>query len=312
METTAVKYISKNIKLLDITAFFSNYIIEIKGKVDNIIVSNINASEKVNEYSLDWINPLKLNKQEIAEQTKAKAIICDNSVMYSNKLIKDDKVLIHVKNPKLIIALIADHFFLEKPSIGIHCSAIIHPEAKISPSVFIGANCSIGKCKIEDGSQIYPNVTIYDNVTIKNNVIIQAGAVIGTDGLGCERKEDGSLVKFPHFGGVVIEENVEIGANCQIAKGALSDTVIGYGSKINVGCYIAHNVVLGRNVWISAQAKIAGSVKVGDNATIFVGVIIREQRTIGKGATIGMGAVVTKDVPAGETWVGNPAKKLIK
>lgn len=300
---------NKNIELIDITAFFSDYIIEIKGKIDNITVSNISASEKVNEYSLDWINPLKLNKQEIAEQTKAKAIICDNSVMYSNEIIKDDKALIHVKNPRLVIALIAEHFFLKKPAIGIHFSTIIHPEAKIDPSVFIGANCSIGKCRIGNGSQIYPNVTIYDNVIIKNNVIIQAGAVIGTNGLGCERKEDGSLVKFPHFGGVIIEDNVEIGANCQIAKGVFSNTVIGQGCKINGLSFIAHNCVLGKNVWITGYTMLAGSVKVEDNVTIFSKVIVREQRTIGKEATIGMGAVVTKDVPAGETWIGNPAKK---
>ena len=155
-------------------------------------------------------------------------------------------------------------------------------------------------------------MVIYDNCEIGNDCLIHAGTVIGTDGLGCMREADGTLVKFPHLGGVRIGNNVEIGANCQIAKGVLSDTFIGDGCKINGLCFIAHNCILEENVWITGDTMLCGTVHVGKDATVFSNVIVRDQRHIGAGATIGMGAVVTKHVPDGETWLGNPARKLEK
>lgn len=309
---TILQPMSKKIILTDIINFLGDEVLTVYGSPEGIEIRHLKDPQNVDEYTLDWINPRRPDQQNIAEASRAKAILAGPIVAYSERLIKQGKVLLTVENPKLCIAKAGQAFLVEKIKPGIHPSAFIDPEAKIGSDVFIGANASIGKCEIGNNVSIHSNVSLYDNVKIKNGVIIHSGAVIGTDGLGCEREKDGRLIKFPHFGGVVIEDDVEVGANCQIAKGALSDTIIGAGSKINVGCYIAHNVILGKNVWISAQAKIAGSVKVGDNATIFIGAIIREQKNIGDKALIGMGAVVTKDVPAGETWVGNPAKKLEK
>lgn len=301
---------SKQIAVKGIIDFLKPEIIRVFGDTEDLFVKHIRPSESVDADTLDWIGVTKQNKQKIAEETKARVIICDPIVTFSEIIKVQGKVLIHVQNPKLVIALIIDQFLIEKPLPGIHPTAFIHPYAVIFPSAHIGAGCSIGECIIGDGSIIYPNVTLYDGVKVGNNVIIQAGAVVGTDGLGCERRSDGTLIKFPHLGGVVLEDNVEIGANCQIAKGTLSDTIIGEGTKINGLCFIAHNCVLGKNVWITGDTMLAGSVKVEDNVTIFSKVIIREQRLIGNGATIGMGAVITKDVPAGETWYGNPAKKM--
>lgn len=302
----------KKIEITKIINFFKDYIITIDGKISNMIISNIRDAKNVDEHSLDWINPLKLNKQEIAENTKAKIIICDKDIDYSEKIKVNGKVLIHTENPKLLLAKVAKHFFVNKLSPSVHPSAVIHSKAIIGRDIFIGPNTIIGKCIIGDNCELMGSNYIHDNVKIGKNVVIHAGSIIGTDGLGCEREKDGRLVKFPHFGRVIIEDYVEIGANCQIAKGSLSNTIIGQGSKINVGCFIAHNVVLGHNVWISPKTNIAGSVKVEDNVTIFSGVIIREQKTIGRGSTIGMGSVVTKNIPANETWIGNPAKKMKK
>ena len=210
------------------------------------------------------------------------------------------------------MAEIATHFFIEKKAPGIHSSAVISQEALINPSVHIGAGCVIGNASIGANTVLMPNVVIYDDVTIGENCIIQAGAVIGTDGLGCVRDENGKLMKFPHLGGVIIGDNVEIGANCQIARGAFSDTIIENGCKINGLCFIAHNGHLEENVWITGDTMLCGSVHVKKNTTIFSNVIVREQRLIGEKATVGMGAVVTKNVPDGETWVGSPAHKLEK
>jgi len=298
------------ININDAIEFIKEMIIDIKGNTDNVFVENLKPLGEENPNTLNWINPKIKTKQSIAENTKSKVIICDPSIQYSQKLKEQNKILIHVKNPKLAVSLVTNHFFVKKVNPYIHETASIHPKAEIHETAYIGANCSIGNCKIGKNTVIHANTSIYDDVQIGNNCLIQAGVVIGTDGLGCERKEDGTLIKFPHFGGVIIEDNVEIGANSQIAKGALSDTIIGEGTKINGLCFIAHNCIIGKSVWITGNSMLAGTVKVGNNVNIFSGAIVREQRTLGEGATIGMGAVVTKNIPEGETWIGNPAKKI--
>ena len=303
---------TKNIYLEKILQKFKDEIIAVYGENNTIEIRYLQDPDNVDEYTLDWIHPSRKDKQQVAVTSLAKVIVATEEVKYTAELKQQKKTLIIVKNPKLFIAKVGNEFFIEKPKPGIHPTAIIHPEAMIGENVHIGAYTVIGNCKIGNNAVIHNNVTLYDRTIVKDNVLIHAGAIIGTDGLGCEREKDGTLIKFPHFGGVIIENNVEIGADCQIAKGALSNTIIGNGTKINVGCYIAHNVIMGKNVWISAQAKIAGSSKIEDNVTIFINAIIREQKTIGQGSVIGMGAVVTKDVPANEVWVGNPARKIEK
>ena len=295
----------------DIISFLGVNLLGIEGMVcDTDYVDNVADVSHANETTLDWINKSKKEKQEIAEGSVAKVILSTPEVIYSELLHKQTKILLVVDNPRKEIAKIIDHFFLEKPTPGIHNSAVIDKEAKIGRNVFIAAGCVIGKCIIGDGCIINANVVIYDGCILGNNCLIQAGTVIGTDGLGCMREKDGLLIKFPHLGSVKIGDNVEIGANCQIAKGVLSDTIIGNGCKINGLCFIAHNCVLEENVWITGDTMLCGTVHVGRNATLFSNVVVRDQRLIGEGAIIGMGAVVTKHVPAGETWVGNPAKKI--
>jgi UDP-3-O-[3-hydroxymyristoyl] glucosamine N-acyltransferase len=300
------------IALKKIIDFLGSDIINVFGNIENVYIKYLRPTDTVDKDTLDWIGLAKQDRQQVAEQSKAYVILCDPSVTYSEIIKLQKKILIHVNNPKMAVAQVANQFLVSKPFVGINSSSFIHPEAKISSSVYIGPNCSIGNSSIGENTQIYPNVTIYDNVHIGNNVIIQAGAVIGTDGLGCERTKEGILIKFPHFGGVEIGNNVEIGANCQIAKGALSNTIIGNGCKVNGLCVIAHNCILGKNVWISFSTTIAGSTRIADNVTIYSNVVVREQLTIGTDVKIGMGSVVTKNIPSGETWIGNPAKKIEK
>jgi len=300
------------IAVTELIEFLGSEVIQVFGIIETISVKHLKPIGDVDENTLDWVGELRVDKQQMAGLTRAKVILCDSSVMFNKVMSDQQKVLIHVKNPKLAFALIADRYFAQKQSVGIDATAHIHLDAVIASTAYIGSHCSIGKCLIGENSKIYPNATIYDGVTIGKNVTIQAGAVIGTDGLGCERKDDGTLVKFPHLGRVVIGDDVEIGANSQIAKGALSNTIIGNGCKINGLCVIAHNCILGKNVWISFNTTLAGSVRIDDNVTIFSKVMVRDQCFIGQGATIGMGTVVTKNIPEGETWLGIPARKVEK
>lgn len=302
--------IIKKIFVKDIVDFIADDVIEVKGEVGSRFIDNITNMDRVNNSSLDWINPNKVEKQSMAEATTARVLLVDPSVDYSQTIQEQDKLLIVVSNPKLTLMRIIGHFFAEKPAPGIHPSSYIHPEAKIGRNVYIGPNCYIGKCNIGNNNIIHSGVHIYDRTVIGNNNVIHSGAVICVDGLGCVRLADGTLEEFPQIGGVVIGDNCYIGSNTHIASGSLSDTIIGNGCKINGMSFIGSNDVLHDNIWITGSSMLAGSVEVGENTNIFSRVVVRDWCKIGRNVTIGMGAVVTKNIPDGETWYGSPARKI--
>lgn len=304
--------VEKNIDLKDIIKFLENSLVAVYGEPESIIVRHLRDAEHVDEFTLNWVNPAKADKQKIAEKSQAKVIIVDKEVVFSEILKNQGKVLLVVDNPKLAIAKVGNEFFVEKPIPGIHPSAVIHPDAQIGENVFIGANTVIENCIIGNDSIIDANVHIYSSVIMGKHCTVKSGAVLGGMGFGFEKDENGNLFRFPQIGNLFIGDYVEIGANTCIDRGALSDTVIGDYCKINNLCHIAHNNVIGRNVVITAQVNISGSNIIEDDVWIAPNASIRGWLTIGKGATIGMGSVVTKDIPAGETWVGNPARKLEK
>ena len=280
------------------------------GNTEGLWIDNITNVERVNERSLDWINPAKVNKQEIAESSSARVLLVDEGVSYSNTIREQEKVLLVVENPKLALMKIIKQFFTESFAPGIHPSAYIHSGAEIGENVYIGPHCYIGKCKIGDNNVIHSGVHIYDRSIIGNNNVIHSGALICVDGLGCMRLKGGNLEEFPQIGGVVIGDNCYIGGNTHIASGSLSDTIIEDGCKINGMCFIGSNDILHKNVWITGSTMLAGSVEVGANTTIFSRVVVRDWCKIGENVTIGMGSVVTKNVPDGETWFGSPAHKM--
>ena len=221
------------------------------------------------------------------------------------------RTLVGVENPRLeFIRVVAKLFAQERPS-GISKSASIHPGAKLGQDVYIGPHCCIGECEIGDRVVIHGNVNIYSATRISNDVTVHAGTVIGADGFGYERTPDGSLVKFPHLGGVVIESDVEIGSNCCIDRGTLNDTRICRGAKLDDLVYVAHNVVIGEHALIVSHVAISGSASIGGQAWISSGVTIRDKISVGKSAFVGMGAAVTRDVPPEVTVVGVPAKPVI-
>lgn len=304
--------LKRKITVQQIIDFLAADLLHVYGDTKDAFIDHLADVKNTNETTLDWINPAKANKQQVAEQSKAQTILADGSIEYSSILQDKSKVLLVVKNPKKTLVDIINQFFVEKPKALIDKTAVIHPNAKIGENVYIGPHCYIGDCVIGDNNVIHSNVSIYDRTTIGKNNVIHSGALICVDGLGCIREEDGRLQEFPQLGGVIIGNNTYIGGNTHIASGSLSDTIIENGCKINGMCFIGSNDHLEENVWITGSTMLAGSVKVGKNATIFSRVVVREWCNIGEGATIGMGAVVTKHIPAGETWVGNPARKLEK
>lgn len=297
----------RKVSINEIIDILGNEISTVYGLTDGVFVDNIADVAHVEETTLDWVKPAKNNKQEIAENSKAKVLLVDESVEPV-----EGKVFIRVKNPQRALAIVGNHFFVEKTEPGIHPTAIIHPEAVIETGVCIGPYAIIGKAIIGEGSAISSFVRIYDNVEIGNGCFIKEGAVIGGAGFGFERDEDGNRFRFPQIGGVCIGNHVEIGANTCIDRGALSDTIIEDYAKIDNLCHIAHNAHIGKNAVVVACAEVSGSCKVGDDTWVGPNACIRDQRSVGTNSLIGMGAVVAKNVPDNEVWAGNPAKPMNK
>lgn len=299
--------IYKKIFIDDLLDFLVDHIVKVPEHSSDIFIDNLAEVERVNETTLDWINPSKANKQQIAESSKARVLLVDESVTPI-----DGKVLIYVKNPKVALAEVGNHFFVEKPKPGIHPTAVIDSEAKLGKDVSIGPCSIIGKAVIGDDCVIDSNVRIYDDVVMGKGCIVKAGAVLGGAGFGYERDENGNKFRFPQIGQLIMGDYVEVGANTCIDRGALADTIIGDYTKINNLCHIAHNNKIGKNVTITGCVNVSGSNIIDDDVWIAPNSSIRGWVHIGKGATVGMGAVVVKDIPALETWVGNPARKMEK
>ncbi|HEX2967035.1 MAG TPA: UDP-3-O-(3-hydroxymyristoyl)glucosamine N-acyltransferase [Syntrophorhabdaceae bacterium] len=182
--------------------------------------------------------------------------------------------------------------------VGKNCA--IKPNVTIHPFVCIGDNV-----EIDEGTIIYPHVTVYDKVVIGRNVRIHSGSVIGSDGFGYVW--DGSRhVKIPHVGSVIIEDDVEIGANVTIDRGELNHTIIRKGTKIDNLVQIAHNVSIGEHSIIIAQTGISGSAAIGRNVILAGQTGVADHVSVGDGVMAGGRAGITGDVPAGSLISGTP------
>jgi UDP-3-O-[3-hydroxymyristoyl] glucosamine N-acyltransferase len=241
-----------------------------------------------------------------------------------------DAATILVDRPKLAFARVAAVLHPPKRrEPEIHASAVIAPSAKIGSDVFIGAFCCIGEgSEIGHGTQLragakvgdkviigkdcvlHPNVFVEDNSVIGDRVILHSGAVVGADGFGYVRGENG-YVKFPQIGTVVIENDVEIGANTCVDRGALGETRIGEGTKIDNLVQVGHNVQIGKRCVIAAQTGISGSVTIEDDCVIGGQVGFGDHVRVQSGAIIGSqaGILPGKIVRPG-VWWGTPIQPL--
>jgi UDP-3-O-[3-hydroxymyristoyl] glucosamine N-acyltransferase len=256
----------------------------------------------------------KLDKKALKtiSASYAKVIICSAEFEFSKKDYKN-KTLILVKNPRLAFIEIVQKFFTTPKEYCISSSALISENAHIHPNVYIGPHTYVGDCTIGEGSIIYGNVYIYSNVTIGRNVTIHSGTTIGVeDAFAYERNAKGELIKFPHFGGVIIEDDVDIHVHVNIDRGTFGNTIIGRGTKINRYAHIGHNGIVGKHCQIGGQCFVAGSCAIGDFCELALCSCVRNGTNIGKNVMVGMGSVVTKDVE--DDWIvfGVPAKKSKK
>ena len=236
--------------------------------------------------------------------------------------------LLRVENSDQTFALAAELFYEAppKPAVGIHPSAVVAESAQLGDGVSIGAhctveegvliganttisaNCYIGyKTVIGENCLLHPLASIREFTEVGNRVIIHNGAVLGSDGFGYAVQEDGSRTKIPQIGKVVVEDDVEIGANVAIDRARFGKTRIGKGTKVDNLVQIAHNVVIGEHSVLCGQAGISGSTTIGSRVIMAGQSGLAGHLTIGDGAIIGAQAGVMKDVPPKEFVMGSPA-----
>ncbi len=278
-------------------------------------VSKASPITEASEESFSFCAFLGQKGLQMIEDSEAAVIICSKELA---PLDYKNKTLVYVDNPRISFIRLLQKYFTEEPEFGIHPSAIIDNNAEIArdsqlrPHVCIGPHCYIGQCKIGEGTIIYGNVYVYPNTRIGKNVIIHAGTVIGSDGFGFEMNEKKEWEKFPHIGGVVIEDNVEIQANCVIVRGALVNTTIGEGTKLDNLVHVAHNVKIGKHCFIAAGTIIGGSARIGDHVWIGLNATIRDWISVGNNVLVGMNTAVLKDVDDNLVVAGVPAREIRK
>lgn len=271
--------------------------------------------------------------EKFVAATKASAILVSTS--YDTKRSPERRGLTFIKVPDPYVAFLQvmkrivpmpDPF-----TKGIHATAALSESATLGSNAALGAYVVVGRnvvigsntkiahgCVIGDGvtigenCSIYPNVTIYHGTRLGNGVIIHAGAVLGSDGFGFAPKADGSYEKIPQMGIVVIEDNVEIGANCTIDRATMGQTVVKHGTKLDNLVHIAHNVIIGENTVIAAQSGISGSTKVGKNVVIAGQVGIVGHIEIADRTVLMAQSGVPKSTEAGKTYFGYPAKEHMR
>jgi UDP-3-O-[3-hydroxymyristoyl] glucosamine N-acyltransferase len=205
-----------------------------------------------------------------------------------------DTTIIESANPRLDFVKIVDKYFSTWPS-----ETQIHPTAVVSDEADVGEQCIIG-----------PNVYIAPCVSVGDRCKIQSGTSIGGEGFGFFPDGTGKLYGQIHQGKVVIEDRVEIGSNCSIDRAVFDKTIIGSGTKMDNLIHVAHNVIIGEDVWIADTAAIQGSVKIGDRVRIHPNSSVADHVTVGDGAEIAMNAAVLEDVPAEDTVAGVPAASI--
>ena len=257
-------------------------------------------------------------------QTKAAAILVSKKYESS---VPEGCIALVDEEPYLKLALVSKFFAPDvmkkdgkEPKFGKDCDigtnvvfgkdVVIGDRVTIMPGCFIGDNVKIG-----DDTLIYPNVTIYHQCEIGSRCIIHAGTVIGSDGYGFAHTKDGKHIKLYQLGNVVIEDDVEIGSNCSVDRGALDSTVIKEGVKIDNLVHIAHNCEVGEYSLITGQVGISGSTKLGRNVVMGGQSGTAGHLEIGAFATIAARGGVTKSIPGNRVYAGFPLmehKKWLK
>ena len=299
----------------------------VSGKVIGDPDVKIHGVSKIEEGTTGTLSFLSNPKYESYIYQTESSICIVNDSFEPSKTLPSTLTLIKVPDAYACFAKLLEAYSQAKQKApGIHPTAYIHPTAKVEDEVFIGAfvcigaGVSIGKgseihpqCSIGDNSIIgsnttlYSGVQVYDAMVIGDRCIIHSGVVIGSDGFGFAPDIHGVYQKIPQIGNVIIEDDVEIGANTTIDRATMGSTIIKKGVKIDNLCQIAHNVVIDEHTAIAAQAGIAGSAKLGKHLMVGGQVGISGHLHIADGTKIVAQSGIPSSISSPETLMGSPA-----
>ncbi|MBQ7513921.1 MAG: UDP-3-O-(3-hydroxymyristoyl)glucosamine N-acyltransferase [Prevotella sp.] len=277
----------------------------IGGRVEGNEDARVNTFAKIEEGKEGAITFLSNPKYTpYVYETKASIVLINDDVQLDKPV---NATLIRVKNAYECVAKLLQMYAASLPKkTGIDPLASIASSAKIGKDVYIGPFACIGEgVTIGDGCMIYPHVTIYDGCQIGQRVTIHAGSVIGADGFGFAPNQNG-YEKIPQLGIVIIEDDVEIGANTCIDRSTMGQTVIHKGVKLDNLIQIAHNCEVGANTVMSAQVGLAGSTKVGEWCMFGGQVGLAGHLTIGDHVNLGGQSGVSGNIKSGQTLIGSP------
>lgn len=259
--------------------------------------------------------------------TRAGAVVVPSSLA---GLRADLNLLVH-EEPNVAFARVCGLFAAQRERLapGRHPTAVIDPSAKLAADVSVGAFVSIGpgaeiaegvalhagvrvgaRVRIGPGTEVQPNVVLYEGVEIGARCLIHAGCVLGADGFGFfpPAEAGGTWTKIPHSGRVVLQDDVELGANCTVDRARFGTTLLERGVKLDDLVHVGHNVVIGAGSMLAAQVGLAGSVRVGKAVQLGGQVGVGGHMSIGDGTLVAGQSGVIGDVPPGEVWFGYPAR----
>lgn len=298
---------TQTVALDEVLAALGDAVLEVHGPRSRSLKRPIPLDATDSDSGLAFCNKPQPDAASLMAASGAEVIICSAEHIVP-EVVERGKTLVVVSEPRLAFLRVVKEFWTVAPPPGIHPTAFVADGADVSETAHIGPFCYVGRAVIGSGTILEGHVHVGDGTHIGRNVVVHPGTVIGSDGFGYQRNERGGLEKFPHIGGVRIEDDVEIGANTCIDRGTLGDTLLRHGCRIDNLVHIAHNVVIGAHAAVIAHAMIGGSTRIGSSAWIAPSACVRDGLRIGDGATVGLGAVVVKDVPDGATVMGAPAR----
>jgi UDP-3-O-[3-hydroxymyristoyl] glucosamine N-acyltransferase len=279
--------------------FISEYIDASIVGDDSLQIDNIATLDSAVKGSVTFLANSKYIK--LLGSTKASAVILKKGIKTNN-----ETTLLVCSDPYLAFAKLSNLFSDEidffngsfQDSVFIHDSVNLGKDVKVGPNVYIGKNCEIG-----DKTVIYPNSTILKDVSIGQGCIVHPNSVLGSDGFGFAPEKE-SYQKIEQLGGLAIGDNVEIGAGCTIDRGAISNTIISDGVKLDNQIHIAHNVSLGANSAIAACCAIAGSTKIGKNFKMGGLSGVLGHLEICDDVTVGAHTLITKSIKSSGNYIG--------
>ncbi len=255
--------------------------------------------------TLSWIGTGKLTRI----QPLRAVILCGRQCTPPRE---SQSIFLPVSNPRLAFASVMQRFVpVTCPIPGIAPSAVVEDSVRVGEDVHIGEFCVLrGRIRIGDRTIIRDHVTIVGETVIGSDCVLKAGVVVGESGFGFVKDDhDHRWIRFPHIGGVVIGDDVEIGANSCIDRAAMGNTTIGSGTKIDNCVHVAHGAHIGKSCILTAGTVISGSATIGDHDWFGPNSCVLNKVVVENDVTVGIGAVVVSRVRSGRTVFGNPASR---